>query len=106
LYVYNGSVVYQFGSGVLRAHWDHLAVNPESSGGSTPPPPTQTTVVPTATPTNTPTQPAATATPTSTPTAVPTVTNLPPCRIAVQQYVRGKWRTIRYENENPEFCAQ
>ena len=93
LYVYNGSVVYQFGSGVLRAHWDHLAVNPESSGGSTPPPPTQTTAVPTATPTNTP-------------TPTPTVSNLPPCRVAVQQFVRGKWRTIRYENMSPEYCAQ
>lgn len=67
-YYYLGDFAYRIeGNTTLRFHWDHLAVNPESGGGSPPPTPTPTSALPTNTPTATPTVAPATPTPTATP---------------------------------------
>jgi hypothetical protein len=36
----------------------------------------------------------------------PSVTSRTSCRAAVQQLVRGSWRTIRYDNKPADFCAR
>jgi hypothetical protein len=104
-YVYFGDFAYRIEQDVVvRFHWDRIAVNPDSGGSA--PPPSEPTSTPT--PSSTPAaQPTATPTRTPTPTAAatPTVSNLPACRIAVQQFVNGKWRTIRYETVPRDYCA-
>jgi hypothetical protein len=114
-YVYFGDFAYRIEQDVVvRFHWDRIAVNAGGGGGTTPPPPTNTaepTSTPTQTPTATPTRTstaAPTATPTRTATATATATpdDLPACRVAVQQFTRGKWRTIRYETVTGDYCMQ
>jgi hypothetical protein len=110
-YVYFGDFAYRIEQDVVvRFHWDRLAVNP-GGGGTAPPAVTSTptatntpnaTSTPTATPTRTPT---AASTPTRTPTPSATVSQAP-CRLAVQQYINGKWRTVRYESVSGSYCTQ